>query len=208
MPKPIPNPQIREAYGVIALTSRHPDLRRLKREQATPNIHGNKLWGACYLLMDYLEQAPLPKGCRILDIGCGWGLGGIYCAKTFGAEVTAMDADPAVFPFLQLLAEHNGVEITEQVARFDELRADYLACFDVIIGADICFWDALANDVSDLIDRAVEAGVSRIILTDPQRPPFNALADRCVEEHFAEAFQIETIEPRRFTGTALVIENS
>ena len=202
------NPHFREAYGIVSPTSRNPALRRLKNAETTPAIHGNKLWGACYLMMEYLEHAPLPTGCRVLDAGCGWGLGGIYCAKTFGADVTAMDADPAVFPYLQLIAEQNGVSITNHVARFDELTISDLQNFDVVIGADICFWESLADDVSAMIDRAVDAGVSTIILTDPQRPPFNTLADRCVEDHFAEALQIETEQPRRFTGTALVIENS
>ncbi len=201
------NPNVREAYGIVAPTSRNPALRRLKSAQSTPSIHGNKLWGACYLMMEYLEHAPLPQGARVLDAGCGWGLGGIYCAKHFDAQVTAMDADPAVFPYLQLLAEQNGVAITNHVARFDELTIDDLSKFDVVIGADICFWDELADDVTALIDRAIEAGVAKIIITDPQRPPFNALADRCVEEHFAEALPIKTEQPRRFTGTALVIEN-
>ncbi len=200
-------PHVREAYGIVSPTSRNPALRRLKSTQSTPSIHGNKLWGSCYLLMEYLEHAPLPQGCRVLDLGCGWGLGGIYCAKLFNADVTAMDADPAVFPYLQFIAEQNGVTITHNVARFDELTRDYLQNFDAVIGADICFWDALADDVAALIDRAIEAGVAKIIITDPQRPPFNALADRCVEEHFADALPIETEQPRRFTGTALVIEN-
>ncbi len=201
------SPHIREAYGVISLSSRHPELRRLKSQQDEPSIHGNKLWGACYLLMDYLTERPLERGCKVLDLGCGWGLGAIYCAKTFGARVTALDADPAVFPFLHLLARHNGVEITEQVKSFDQLSSDELAEYDVIIGADICFWEELAEEVQKVIDLAVNAGVGQIILTDPQRSPFNEMADYCVDTHYAELFQVEVNTPRRFTGSALVIEN-
>ena len=198
---------LREAYGVVSLSSRHPALRRLKAEQESPSIHGNKLWGACYLLMDYLEEQPLERGSKILDLGCGWGLGSIYCAKTFGAQVTALDADPAVFPFLQLLAEYNGVNVSPLVKSFSELSVNELAQYDVIIGADICFWDELATEVQKVINLAISAGVGQIILTDPQRPPFNELAEYCVDEHFAEIHQIEVDTPRRFTGSALVIEN-
>lgn len=198
----------RQAYGVTSLTSRHPDLRHLKKQQTEPSIHGNKLWGSCYLLMEYLQKNPLQDGARILDIGCGWGLGGIYCAKTFNASVTAVDADAAVFPYLNLLAEHNQVAITTSVKRFEHISQKEMSRFDVIIGADICFWDELAETVFHLIDRAIGADVGKIIITDPQRPPFTQMAERCVDEHFADLLAIETSEPRRFTGSALVIENN
>lgn len=198
---------LREAYGVVSLSSRHPALRRLKTEQTSPSIHGNKLWGACYLLMDYLSERPLDRGCKVLDLGCGWGLGGIFCAKSFGAEVTGLDADPAVFPFVDLLAQHNGVDITPLIKPFDRLSSDELAEYDVIIGADICFWDELADEVQKVIDLAINAGVGQIIITDPQRPPFNELAEYCVDAHYAEIYQVEVDSPRRFTGSALVIEN-
>ncbi|MFT5576844.1 MAG: putative nicotinamide N-methyase [Bermanella sp.] len=198
----------REAYGIISLTSRHPDLRRLKNEQSEPSLHGNKLWGSCYLLMEYLQENPLDAGCKVMDIGCGWGLEGIYCAKTFGASVTAIDADPAVFSFLNLLAQHNAVTIETQIKRFEEITEDELAAYDVLIGADICFWDELADTVYQLIERAITAGVKRIILTDPQRPPFTDIAERCVDLHYGELQAIETAQPRRFTGSVLVIENN
>lgn len=198
----------RQAYGITSLTSQHPDLRRLKKVQSEPSIHGNKLWGSCYLLMEYLQDNPLASGCKVLDLGCGWGLGGIYCAKAFNASVTAVDADAAVFPYLKLLAEHNQVVIDTQVKRFERISQKELSQFDVIIGADICFWDELADTVYRLIGRAINADVGKIILTDPQRPPFTLMAERCVDEHYAELLAIETAEPRRFTGSALVIENT
>ncbi len=197
----------RQAYGITSLTSRHPDIQRLKRQQTEPSLHGNKLWGSCYLLMEYLQHAPLQSGSKVLDIGCGWGLGSIYCAKTFGCAVTASDADPAVFPYLNLLAEHNHVSIDTKAQRFSEISRQQLAGYDVIIGADICFWDELAEEVYQLIERALAAGVSRVILTDPQRPPFTEMAERCVEEHYAELLPIATDDPRRFTGSVLLIEN-
>ena len=197
----------RQAYGITSLTSRHPDVRRLKSKQAGHSLHGNKLWGSCYLLMEYLEHNPLENGTTVMDIGCGWGLGGIYCARTFNASVTAVDADPEVFPYLKLLAEHNQVAINTLVKRFERISQRELAQFDVIVGADICFWDELADTVYRLIERAIKAGVGKIILTDPQRPPFTDMAERCVDRHYAELLAVETSAPRRFTGSALVIEN-
>lgn len=42
-----------------------------------------------------LETAPLRPGLRVLDLGCGWGLAGVYAALVCGAENVVMtDVDP------------------------------------------------------------------------------------------------------------------
>ncbi len=46
-----------------------------------------------------------------MEVGCGWGLLSIYCAKNFQAQLTGVDADKNVFPFLKLHAKANGVKI-------------------------------------------------------------------------------------------------
>ena len=81
------------AYGVRLLLSRHPEVRKLKRFN-TPSAHGNKLWKSSWLLMDYFNRRGLSEGSRVLEVGCGWGLAGIYCAKRHGANVTGVDIDP------------------------------------------------------------------------------------------------------------------
>ncbi|MEZ5503738.1 MAG: hypothetical protein R3E50_14160 [Halioglobus sp.] len=48
-------------------------------------------------------------------------ISGIWCAKTLGSQVTSVDADPDVFPFLQASAALNGVTTTPLVARFEQL---------------------------------------------------------------------------------------
>ena len=88
-------------HGVKMLTSSHPEIRRIKRSDAQPSIHGNKLWKSSFLLIDYLRKNP-PEHCKtVMDAGCGWGMGGIYCAKAFGSKVISVDADKDVFPYLK-----------------------------------------------------------------------------------------------------------
>lgn len=198
----------REIYGLTLLQSSHQEMRRLKRAAEQPAIHGNKFWGASYLLMDYLQNNPLEAGSRVLELGCGWGLGGIYCARHFDADVVAIDADPAVFPYLQAHAEENGVNIHSHDCFFRDISVDDMEGFDVIIGADICFWDDLGDELYELIDRAIEAGVKQIILTDPEREPFVNLAEACVDEHFAELTSVELEQPEEARGCVLVIENA
>ncbi|WP_285764739.1 class I SAM-dependent methyltransferase [Biformimicrobium ophioploci] len=153
-------------------------MRRLRRESGDPSLHGNKFWKSSCITMDYFREFPLPKGVRVLDLGCGWGLGGIYCAKNFDAEVVSLDADASVFPFAEYHAELNGVEIQTWQRRYEQLRKEDLAAFDVIIGTDICFWDKMTAPLFNLTRRALQAGVELIVLVDPGRDPFRALAAR------------------------------
>lgn len=199
---------VRTAYGVNFLLSQHKDIRRLKASEEQPSIHGNKFWGSSYLLMDYLENHSIPQGSKVLELGCGWGMAGIYCAKFQNAQVTGVDADDAVFPYLQLHAQHNNVSINTQKARFEQLTTQQLAGYDVLIGADICFWDELSDVLFNLVNRAIEAGIKKIIFADPERAPFFTLAERCIETHFADLIEHSVNEPRRATGCLLVIENS
>ena len=145
----------RRFRGLTFPNSSHPAIRRLKRAGARPSIHGNKLWKSSSVLIDYLHQHR-PEHCRrVIDVGCGWGAAGIWCAKTLGSEVTSVDADHQVMPFLAATAELNGVTTTPQVSRFEKLTTRQLSHFDMLIAADICFWDELVDPVFNMVRRAV-----------------------------------------------------
>ena len=202
------NRHIRKAYGVKLLTAKHKDLIKLKKQVEQPSIHGNKFWGSSYLLMDYLQQHPPKQGCRVLEIGCGWGLAGIHCAVNYQAEVTGVDADDAVFPFLQLHAKHNKVSIDTLKRRFEKITTKQLAEYDLIIGADICFWDELADVVYKLVKRACKAGVDKIIIADPERSPFFTMAERCVDKLYAEIEERAVDKPKPASGALMIIENA
>ena len=105
-------------HGVTMPTGAHPDIRRIRRAGTHPNIHGNKLWKSSCLLIDYLQQHPPEHTAKVLDVGCGWGIAGIWCARHFGSQVTSVDADPKVFPFLDATAKINGVTTETRVSRF------------------------------------------------------------------------------------------
>ncbi len=196
----------RTAFGLKILNSNHPDIRRLKREGHWPEIHGHKFWNSSFLIMNELKREPLSRGSRVMEIGCGWGLLGIYCAKQFGARVTGVDADKNVFPFLELHAKTNGVKIAAEVKRFERLTVDRMRGVDVLLGADICFWDELTPILFNLFRRAKKAGVKQVIIGDPSRSPFTALARRC-EDTFEGAIVVgrSISRPVRATGELLKI---
>ena len=83
MPKlqPLPEDHMYQAYGIYLLESKHRLIRRLKKAYQ-PSVHGHKTWNASFLLMDYLQHNPLKKKSKVLEVGCGWGPGSVFCAKS------------------------------------------------------------------------------------------------------------------------------
>ena len=197
----------RTAFGLKILNSNHPDVRRLKRDGNIPEIHGHKFWNSSFLIMNYLKRNPLPARSRVMEMGCGWGLLGIFCAKNFDARVTGTDADRNVFPFLDLHAKTNGVRVKTEQARFEKLTVERLKKVDVLLGADICFWDELTPVLFNLIKRARKAGVKKIIIADPSRSPFTDLAGRCRDAYDDVSVISRALsKPVRATGELLIME--
>lgn len=195
--------QERQAFGLTVLYQGHPEVRRLQQEAARPSLHGQQVWRSSYLLMDYLQQRSLRPGTRVLELGCGWGLVGIYCAKTFNAYVTGIDADEAVFPYLQLHAQLNGVNIDTRQCTFKHFPAQDLAAFDLIVGTDICFWDELVDPLHRLVRHGIKAGVAEILIADPHRSPFDELCARCAKTCDAEVLDWGIKRPMKVRGKIL-----
>ncbi|MBT6146987.1 MAG: methyltransferase, partial [Gemmatimonadetes bacterium] len=144
----------RSAYGVTILKSNHSRIRALKKEHE-PEIHGDKVWNSSFLIMDYLDRQGIKEGSRVMEVGCGWGLLGIYCARKWGAEVIGVDADDKVFPYLHVHAEVNEVTIQTRTARFENMRKSHLEGTQLMVGGDICFWDEMIDPLAKLINRAM-----------------------------------------------------
>ena len=155
--------------------------------------------------MDYLQSEPLKKKANVLEVGCGWGPGAIFCARQFKARVTGLDIDKEVFPFLEVLAELNDVTVTPMVRRFESLKGKDLQKFDCIVGSDVCFWDSMVKPLSRLVDRALKNGVKRVIITAPGRPTFYELCDLARGKHKVSLQEWYATEPRHVTGEVLEI---
>ena len=202
-PKRRTPPQERQVYGLTMLHPSHPEVRRLQYDAARPSLHGHKVWPSSWVLMDYLQQRGVPPRTRVLELGCGWGLVGIACAKTFQAQVTGLDADAAVFPYLQLHAQRNGVHIATRHGTFADLTPLDLAAFELIVGADICFWEELVDPLYQLVRHSIAAGVTEILVADPGRPPFDDLCARCVQQGDAEVLTWTMTRPVKECGQIL-----
>ena len=155
-----------------------PELRRL-RALHQPKAHGHRAWCSTWLLLDYLDQnAPAP-GVRVLDAGCGWGLAAVSLARRYGAQAIAADIDPQVFPFVELHARLNSVQVRTMAASFRDVPEAVLDHLDLLIGADICYRGGLIDPLFALISRALERGARQVVLADPGRRPFRRLASQC-----------------------------
>ena len=192
-------------HNVCALRSTHPEVRRLKRQAPQHVAHGNKVWRSSFVLMDYLLAHPIPNGSAVMDLGCGWGLGGIFMAKQFDAQVTGVDIDPGVEPFLRLQAEINDCSIAFKRQSLTRISKSQLAPFHTLIGSDICFWESMADMLFKLIRRARQAGVEQVLITDPGRPPFWDLVERCRETWGADYFTHSIQSPIETTKHILVV---
>ena len=197
----------RKFRGVTLPTAGHKVIRRVKREGHEPSIHGTKLWRSSFLIMDYLHKHPPESANSVLDAGCGWGITGIWCAKKLGASVVSLDADPAVFPYLKAVAELNKVSTPPLVRRFEALKKPQLADFDLLVAADVCFWDDLVKPVGKLIDRAIDAGVGQIVIADPERPTFHEMAEKAINRHGGDLIHWSLKGKLKATGALLVINN-
>lgn len=189
-------------------TSAHKVIRRVRRAGHEPSIHGTKLWKSSCLIIDYLHKNPPEHHRTVLDAGCGWGVTGIWCAKKLGAAVVSMDADPAVFPYLEAVAALNKVSTSPMVNRFEKLKKSQLNSIDLLVGGDICFWDELVKPVNKMIDKAIDAGVKQIIIADPERPTFHAMAERAIRRHGGDLINWAISGKVKATGALLIINNT
>ena len=199
-----PEPHVYQAYGIYLLQTQHRLMRSLRRA-FEPTVHGHRTWQSSFLLMDYLIAHPIRRGSRVMEVGCGWGPASIFCAKRFAARVTGVDMDRDVFPFLEVLAALNDVEVATLESRYEHLSMPRLTLERVLIGSDICFWNALVDPLYRLVSRAMRAGVQRIVIADPGRPTFYELADRCAERFDAQLSEWYAVEPNRASGEILEV---
>ncbi|BFM07425.1 class I SAM-dependent methyltransferase [Halioxenophilus aromaticivorans] len=197
--------EIKKVHGIYVLKKNSPTLANLRQALPEPSIHGYKVWSSSFLIMDYLKYEPFDIGSSVLDIGCGWGMLGIYCAKSFKAKVTGVDADEWVFPYLRVHAAMNDVKVKTHTSLYQDIPANMLTKHDVMLGGDICFWDELVEPLYDLVSRAVKKKVGYIIIADPGRSPFMKLAKKCKKDFGGELIPWQITKPRADSGYLLVI---
>ena len=94
-----------------------------------------------------LEQAGLQPGQRILDLGCGTGTLALMVKRLEpGAEVTGLDADPAMLAQAEAKATEAGMVVSFDHGRSDELRYEARS-FDRVLAT--LFFHHLTDEVKE-----------------------------------------------------------
>ena len=134
------------------------------------------LWPSALVLAEELASRAL-AGVRVVELGCGLGLGAIVAAQS-GAEALATDHDRDAVAF----ARDNGRRVLGR--RLATMRADFadlpaalveLAPFDMVIAADVLYADGSAVALADALRRLVRPGGEALVAY-----PWSGQADRLV----------------------------
>ena len=197
---------VRVAHGVKVLKQQHPVIRSLSKAGPRPKLYGARVWQSTFMLMDYLAEHPLARDPRVMEIGCGWGLLGIFCAKRFAAEVLLTDADAQVFPYAMTHARLNHVSVQTEHVAFERITDRGLRERDILVGADVCFWPELGTALRRLIARALSLGTKKILLADPGRASFMQLASHCQLHYAAKLIPCQAPTRTGSSGHILIVE--
>jgi predicted nicotinamide N-methyase len=192
------------SHGVKLLLSNHNSIRKLKKDYV-PSNHGHKVWPTSWLLLDYLKNSRIANGTKILDIACGWGLAGIFCAKFFDSKVTWLDGDKEVYPYLKILGEINGIKTNFLHMDINKVGRNILRNIDIVIGSDICFCDTLIDPIRRFINRSKNSSVSQVYISDPGRWPFDDLVDIFIGKKGVELIDWKVKKPVNQEGKILKI---
>jgi SAM-dependent methyltransferase len=74
-------------------------------------------------LSSAIRMANLPRGCAILDMGCGWGLSSEFLAQC-GYNVTAVDINPKFVELVRLRSQRQGLPIDVRCSSFEDFQSE------------------------------------------------------------------------------------
>jgi ubiquinone/menaquinone biosynthesis C-methylase UbiE len=108
---------------------------------------------------ELLAMCHLADGAKVLEVGCGIGVGAVYLARERSCQVTAVDRSPQMIAWAKQRAAEAGVgyRIEHQVADVGRLPFDD-SSFDVVLAESVlAFVDDKAAAIAELV-RVVKPG--------------------------------------------------
>lgn len=96
-----------------------------------------KVWDACFLLSLFIGSQPIVPGQRLLEIGAGLGVVGIYAALC-GHDVTITDVDDDALLFARANVLLNGIP-NVPVVKMDWRDPKLTHTYDIILGSEVIY---------------------------------------------------------------------
>jgi len=96
-----------------------------------------KFWEASFVLTEYLLSLELDPAARILEIGAGMGVAGLFLGA-FGYPVTITDYDDDVLALLLENVSRNRLH-TVSIRKLDWLHPDLETTYDLICGSEVIY---------------------------------------------------------------------
>lgn len=148
--------------------NRFPDASHPLARWSMLNPHSwQAAWPGGQCLARYISEHPeLVVGKRVVDFGCGSGIGAIASIKHGAKTAIANDIDPLAIVASQINAELNKVEI--EVDGRDLLQMEPDPLWDVVLVGDALYTTELSSDVEKWIAKLIQNGVV-ILIGDPGR---------------------------------------
>ncbi len=155
-----------------------------------------EIWPASVGLARQLMRGSSLAGRRVLDLGCGIGIGGL-AAATKGAEVTFADLSDDALHFAMFNARGIDPDRLHRL-QFDWFETTVTGAFDVVVLADVAYeernFDPLLRHLRECVG---EGGVA--LIADPYRAATTHFLDWIQPEFRVEISRIDTtFEGERF----------
>jgi predicted nicotinamide N-methyase len=107
-----------------------------------------KIWEASIVLADHMIQLGLDKDKKILEIGAGMGLTGLFLGA-LGYGVTITDYEDEALQLLRLNAAHNNLAGVH-VRKLDWTKPDLTEKYDVILGSELVYKETFIDPLINL----------------------------------------------------------
>lgn len=132
------------------------------------------------------------EGKRVLEIGCGIALSSIVLHK-MGIDITASDYHPLAKEFLDENILNNKMSPIKFQTGNWEIENPLLGEYDLIIGSDILYEPAHAENVSKFIDKHSSIDVE-VIIVDPNRGNRASFTKKMIALGYAHHFEQFNVE--------------
>ncbi len=148
-----------------------------------------KVWEASLMLSSHLLKMDLDKKIKILEIGAGMGITGLFLGA-LGYEVTITDYDEDALELIKMNVKRNGLS-NVSVRRLDWDNPDLKESFNIICGSELIYNEASIHPIIRLFKTYLRSEGTIFMAHDIKRKYFMQLIGMVQDK-----FEIETIQKR------------